>query len=60
MTKKITSYQQDLIEALKDPREAAAYLSAAVEDGDKKVILLAMQNMAQAHGEMSTTAKKRI
>ena len=27
MTKKIMSYQEDLIEALKDPREAAAYLN---------------------------------
>ena len=33
MTKKITSHQQDLFEALKDPREAAAYFNAAVEDG---------------------------
>jgi len=58
MTKKITSYQEDLIEALKDPREAAAYLNAAIEDGDKEVFLLAMRNVAQAHGGMSTIAKK--
>lgn len=60
MTKKITSYQEDLIKALKAPREAAAYLSAAIEGGDKEVFLLAMRNMAQAYGEMSTIAKKRI
>ena len=58
MTKKITRYQEDLIEALKDPREAAEYLNAAIEDGDKKVFLLAMRNVAQAHGGMSAIAKK--
>ena len=58
MTKKITSYQEDLIEALKDPREAAEYLNVAIEDGDKKVFLLAMRNVAQAHGGMSAIAKK--
>ncbi len=58
MTKKITSYQEDLIEALKDPLEAAAYLNAAIEDGNKEVFLLAMRNVAQAHGGMSAIAKK--
>ncbi len=58
MTKKITSYQEDLIEALKDPREAATYLNAAIEDGDKEVFLLALRNVALAHGGMSAVAKK--
>jgi len=58
MTKKSTNYQEDLIEALKDPREAAEYLNAAIEDGDKEVFLLAMRNVAEAHGGMSVIAKK--
>lgn len=58
MTKKITGYQEDLIESLKDPREAAEYLNAAIEDGDKEVFLLAMRNVAQAHGGMTAIAKK--
>lgn len=58
MTKRITSYQEDLIEALKDPREAAVYLNTAIEDGDKDVFLLAMRNVALAHGGMSKIAKK--
>jgi len=58
MTKKITSYQEDLIEALKDPYEAAEYLNAAIEDGDKQVFLLAMRNVAEANGGMSAIAKK--
>ena len=37
MKKKTTSYQKDLIEALKDPREAATYLTAAMEEGDREL-----------------------
>lgn len=55
---KVTSYQEDLIEALKDPAEAAAYLNAAIEDGDREVFLLALRNVAQAHGGMTSVANK--
>ena len=55
---KATSYQEDLIEALKDPKEAAAYLNAAIEEGDREVFLLALRNVAQAHGGMSAIAQK--
>jgi probable addiction module antidote protein len=58
MAKKITSYQEDLIEALKDPREAAAYLSAAMEEGDRAPFLLALRNVAEAHGGMAAVAEK--
>jgi DNA-binding phage protein len=37
---KLTSYQKDLIKSLKDPCEAAAYLNAAIEEGDRAVFLL--------------------
>ncbi len=55
---KATSYQEDLIEALKDPKEAAAYLNVAIEEGDREVFLLALRNVAQAHGGMSAIAQK--
>jgi probable addiction module antidote protein len=58
MTMRIRSYQDDLIEALKDPIEAAAYLSAAIEDGDREGFLLAMRNVADACGGVSAVAKK--
>lgn len=45
-----TEYQKELIESLKNPAEAAAYLKAALEDGDKDTILLVMQNIAEAYG----------
>jgi DNA-binding phage protein len=51
-----TEYQQDLIEGLKNPEEAAAYLNAALEEGDRETFLLALRNMAEANGgpEQST------
>lgn len=53
-----TSYQQDLIESLKDPCEAAAYLNAAIEEGDRALFLLALRNVAEANGGMTALAEK--
>lgn len=39
-----------LIRELKDPREAAEYLSAALEDGNMEVFLLALKDVAEALG----------
>ena len=58
MAKKTTTYQEDLIEALKDPREAAAYLNAAMEEGDRALFLLALRNVAEAHGGMGAVSEK--
>jgi probable addiction module antidote protein len=58
MAKKTTTYQEDLIEALKDPREAAAYLNAAMEEGDRELFLLALRNVAEAHGGMAAISEK--
>jgi probable addiction module antidote protein len=55
---KATSYQKDLIESLKDPCEAAAYLNAAIEEGDRAVFLLALRNVAEANGGMTAIAEK--
>ena len=37
-----------LIEGLKDTEDAAAYLEAAIEDGDQGVLMLALRRIAQA------------
>ena len=58
MAKKTTTYQEDLIESLKNPREAAAYLNAAMEEDDRAVFLLALRNVAEAHGGMASVAEK--
>lgn len=33
---------------------AAQYLNAAIEDGDERVLLTALRNVAKAHGGMTT------
>ena len=53
-----TTYQKDLIEALKDHTEAAAYLNAAMEEGDRAVFLLALRNVVEANGGMAAIAEK--
>ena len=45
---KSASYYTYLIESLKDPREADAYLNSALEDGNLEVINLALKNLTGA------------
>ena len=58
MDKPDGTYQKDLIKALKDPCEAAAYLTAAIEEGDREVFLLALRNVAEANGGVGAVAAK--
>ncbi len=58
MNKKLPTYHEDLIESLKDAKMRAAYLNAAIEDGDSRVLLLAFRNIAEAYGGMSKLADK--
>jgi probable addiction module antidote protein len=51
-------YQPELIKALRDPREAAEYLNAALEDGDPEAFLLAVRNVAEAQGGIAQLAEK--
>jgi probable addiction module antidote protein len=51
-------YQPELIKALRDPREAAEYLNAALEDGDPEAFLLAVRNVAEARGGIAQLAEK--
>jgi probable addiction module antidote protein len=49
-TAKTKPYRDGLLEALKDPDEAAQYLNACLEDEDERVFLLALRDVADAHG----------
>lgn len=51
-------YEDWLVESLKDPKEAAAYLEAAIEDGDQAVLMLALRHVAQAQGGVAKIARK--
>jgi probable addiction module antidote protein len=66
MLKKIHSrssnYEDYLVDSLKDPIEAAAYLGASLEahqeDGDNDALLLALKHLAKAQGGIASLAKK--
>jgi probable addiction module antidote protein len=61
---KSRSYQEELMEVLKDHDEAVAYLNAALEEsmkGDKEsqeLFLRALRNVAEAQGGVGKLAKK--
>jgi probable addiction module antidote protein len=50
MTRVAEKYEDNLMQDLLDPVEAAEYLSAAFEDGDHEVFLLALRDVANAKG----------
>ena len=51
-------YQDSLIAALRDPQEAAAYLDAALEAGDRAAFLLAIRNVIDAVGGITQIARR--
>ena len=51
-------YEDWLIESLKDRKEAAAYLEAAIENGDQAVLMLALRHVAQAQGGVAEIARR--
>lgn len=59
MKRKHRDYQESLLEALKDPQEAIAYLNATLTDEDPKVFLLALKDVLTAQGiDISTFAEE--
>ena len=52
------SYQDYLIETLKNPEEAIGYLNAVLETKDPRMFLVALRNVAEAHGGMVRLSKK--
>jgi probable addiction module antidote protein len=55
---KSKSYNDSLLEALRDPAEAAAYLNAALEEGDQAALLLALRNVIDAQSSMTRIAEE--
>ena len=51
-------YEDWLIEQLKSPAEAAAYLETVIEEGDQAAIMLALRQVAQAQGGVAEIARK--
>ena len=55
--KKSTAYQPELIESLRNPREAEDYLNVALEE-DPALFLLALRNVTEAQGSVAWLAEK--
>lgn len=45
MNKRLIDYQEQLLQDLRDPQEATAYLDAARQDEDPRVFVLALKNV---------------
>ena len=58
MRKDLVSYRQDLMETLRKPGDRAEYINAALEDGDPKVLLMALRHVAEATGGMRRLSVK--
>ena len=58
MSEAAVDYRIGLLEDLANPEEAAAYLNAALEDGDQEVFLLALRDVTEARGMTSTLRVK--
>jgi hypothetical protein len=50
MGKRSSSYKEYLINKLKDPKERAGYINAALEDGDPDILLACLNDCAKAMG----------
>lgn len=51
------SYDEFLFKQLSDPEIAAEYLSAAIEDRSMDEFLLALRNVAEAHGGIGSLSE---
>jgi probable addiction module antidote protein len=51
-------YHEALIKHLKDPAEQAAYLNAVLAEGDRKLLLKALRNVAEANGGIQRLATR--
>ena len=52
------SYHKDLLKHLADPKYAMGYLNACLEDEYEGIFLLALHDVAQAHGGLAQLARK--
>ena len=50
MSKRDKNYEDSLISSLADPKEAVAYLDAVMELEDQGALLVALRQVAKAHG----------
>lgn len=54
------NFQQDLIEQLKDPKFASAYIMEVMQTGDSAYLIKAMNNIVKAHGTSKISRSTRL
>ncbi|HVA66153.1 MAG TPA: addiction module antidote protein [Elusimicrobiota bacterium] len=54
------NYHDSLIKALKEPSEAAEYINAALEEDDLDTLLLALRDVAEAHGMSEISRRSKL
>lgn len=54
---KTESYRETLLESLRNPDEAAHYLTACLDDKDPRVFLLALRDVADSRGGIRMLAR---
>ena len=52
------SYYEELIEALKDPLEAAPYIEVVLEEGDPKMLSKALKNVIEAQDRVDQLSEQ--
>ncbi len=60
MSEAAVRYEDGLRADLADPQEAAAYLNAALEDGDQQAFLLALRDVTEARGITQVAREIRL
>jgi probable addiction module antidote protein len=58
MGKRSGSYREELLKSLKVPREREAYINAALEEGDQKILLTVLKDCAEAMGGITWLQRK--
>ena len=51
-------HRPKLLEWLKDPRNAVAYVEAVLDEGDSKGLMQALRNVAEAQGGIAAVAER--
>jgi len=60
MKKKFRSYQEKLLEDLRDPELAHLYLNEALTDEDPRMFLLALKDVHEAQGGQMTDLTEKV
>lgn len=63
MSKNIKNYEDSLVDSLKNPQEAAAYLNTHLEDSEsdsEDLFLMALRDVAKAYGVADIAEKAQL